>query len=673
MASSGKAAAGCTVFVLAFVLGCQGPAGGLATGQTAPAARPDQVGIVSNIQVFTAGQEDIASLEAWARTALKAGMSDADKALAIFETVVRYQHEMDPPLELVHHAKAVTDALKTFHVYGYNQCGPGASHVVELARFAGFKARGVTITGHTVAEIFYGGTWHMYDASYINYFPKPDGQVASVAEIIAAVKDWRKVNPGYEEEPKVRELHRSDSWTGWKTKGPSLLASCPLLDAKGYLPAKLMDWSHLMRMYNGANDFEYETGYSMGYQLNVQLRPGERLVRNWAHAGMHINMAIEGYRPWLDFKPGQGPLVYTPRYGDIAPGRVGNGTVEYDVPLGSQALRLSAWRYENLQPVAGADGKTLLGPADSSKPGVLEIRMPTSYIYLGGLMEFDAVVGEGGSVTMGISDNNGQDWLDTELTESAANKVNILPFVIRKYDYRLRFIIKGPSGLRLLRLSHDIQHSQRPLPALKQGQNTIVFAAGADEGTVTLEGATDSKVKQAQLVYGSFHPQVDGVTEDSGLTVSADGGQITFPVEVPAQMKRLRVFSHYRARDKDDGWTVDVSFDGAKTWVKAGRCDGPAVFDSRYFTVSDVPPGTKSALVRWTGAQRNALRLFNFRIDADYAQPNGGFRAVKVRYVWEEDGKEKTHEYVCRSPRETYIINCQGKPTMKSLTLSLAK
>ena len=190
-----------------------------------------------------------------------------------------------------------------------------------------------------------------------------------------------------------------------------------------------------------------------------------------------------------------------------------------------------------------------------------------------------------------------------------------------------------------------------------------------------MEASTDSRVKDAQLTYKSFYPKMEGIVEKAGLGVDDAGktGEITFPIATPAGMTSLRIFTFYRARDKADGWDVQASFDSGKTWRDVGRCEGSAVFASRYFTVDDIPAGTKWALVRWSGQQRNATRITNFRIDADYPQPNGGVRPVKVTYVWEEDGHEKKDEHVARSADETYKIICGEKPTMKSLTVELAK
>jgi hypothetical protein len=46
----------------------------------------------------------------------------------------------------------------------------------------------------------------------------------------------------------------------------------------------------------------------------------------------------------------------------------------------------------------------------AGQEGTLVFRMPSSYVYLGGTLEFDAQVGNEGRLTVGYSENNGLDW-----------------------------------------------------------------------------------------------------------------------------------------------------------------------------------------------------------------------------------------------------------------------
>jgi hypothetical protein len=156
------------------------------------------------------------------------------------------------------------------------------------------------------------------------------------------------------------------------------------------------------------------------------------------------------------------------------------------------------------------------------------------------------------------------------------------------------------------------------------------------------------------------------------MALTAGEGSVTFPISTPGAMTRLRLGGHFRARDERDGWDLQVSFDGGKSFRTVERLAGPVKGHSQYVTVSDLPPGTRSALVRFAGTQRNTTALFGYRIDADYREPHGGFTPVKVTYVWEEGGVEKRDVHIARKPEETYAISCKEKPVMKSIVVELA-
>jgi hypothetical protein len=190
---------------------------------------------------------------------------------------------------------------------------------------------------------------------------------------------------------------------------------------------------------------------------------------------------------------------------------------------------------------------------------------------------------------------------------------------------------------------------------------------------VTVEGATDPAGRGKPLVYTDFHPQVKGFGPPNLFVGPSGKGSIAFPVATPGDLVRLRFGAHYRARDARDGLDYHVSFDGGRTWRTVDRAAGPTPGDCKYVVCGDVPAGTRAALVRFAGTSRNATGIFNFRIDADYREPAGGFRPVKVTYTWEEDGRPREDVHVARSPRETYTIPCAGKPVMKALTLELAE
>src|ERR1043165_5206941 len=192
--------------------------------------------VVTHVQVVSDKVPDISSIDAWKRSFIKEGMTDQEKAVAAWTTVVTFQHQDSPPREFLHSEDDVHDPIKLFNVYGYAMCCNASCGIEALSRHAGLRARGWAIRAHSVPEVFYDDAWHLFDASLINYFPKADGKVASVEEIMGAIREWYGKNPGFKgDDAKLRAFHRADQWQGWK-KGPELLTLCPNYDKGGWWP-----------------------------------------------------------------------------------------------------------------------------------------------------------------------------------------------------------------------------------------------------------------------------------------------------------------------------------------------------------------------------------------------------------------------------------------------------
>ena len=210
--------------------------------------------------------------------------------------------------------------------------------------------------------------------------------------------------------------------------------------------------------------------------------------------------------------------------GDVAPGRIGNGVLEYDVPLAGGEFRKGALTAQNL--AAQGEVNTVLPVTlmanDAGKPAVLVIRMPSSYVYLKGQADLKAVVGAGGSIVVSVSDNHGLNWKKAQtLTESGDVTVDLKDFVFRRYDYQLKVELNGAgTGLNALKIVNDVQHSQAPLPAILAGTNTITFSAGPQTGTITVEGNMDPDATRGkQLSYLDFHPEVVGLEKKDRKSV----------------------------------------------------------------------------------------------------------------------------------------------------------
>src|SRR5262245_61251577 len=102
----------------------------------------DPVGVVCLIRVHSDKVPDASSLEAWKQSFLGARVTDREKALAAWRTVVMFQHQDVPPREYLHNEEVVQDPIKVFNVYGYSFCSVASGAIEALARHAGLRARG---------------------------------------------------------------------------------------------------------------------------------------------------------------------------------------------------------------------------------------------------------------------------------------------------------------------------------------------------------------------------------------------------------------------------------------------------------------------------------------------------------------------------------------------------
>src|SRR5215469_262380 len=78
------------------------------------------------------------------------------------------------------------DALAILNGFGFGCCDQLAETLAWIWQQEGYQTRvAFLLNFHDIPEIFYNGAWHMLDPDHNVYYPKDDGTIASVAEIIA--------------------------------------------------------------------------------------------------------------------------------------------------------------------------------------------------------------------------------------------------------------------------------------------------------------------------------------------------------------------------------------------------------------------------------------------------------------------------------------------------------
>lgn len=642
-----------------------------------PAAAQDGAGgRVNNIKVLSDKIDDVTTVDNILKSFLKPGMSDADRAKAIWTASVKYRHQTTPPNEQLAADWEAHDPVKLFNVYGYCMCCCCSSLIESLNRVDGRQARGRILNGHSVPEVFYDGAWHMYDCSLITYFPKANGAVASVDEISEAVTSWYAKNAGYRgNNAKLDEVMRSDGWTGWKSKGPELLSACPYYKL-GWFPARTHGWNATMVEYDRKSEV-YEYGYQIGHRALLSLRPGESFVRDAGNRGLHVN----GDPGWdgLKAKAPENDLVYLK---DFFPGynggMVGNGVHRYAPDLKSGGLAAGAEVYENLTPA--------LHLKDASKPGIAIVPIASPYIYLGGKLKVQATTANDKSkVSVSISTNNGRTFTPLWTTsKQGVNEgvVDLKDKILRRYAYWLKIEIAAGSptsaSLDSLTVENDIQHAPRTLPWLGKGSNTITVAADPDTTlatrTISCRITPDAAFAQNETTasLGVVFENLD--VKDGGCWWKGGAGTMTVPIETPGDLTALRFGAQARARGDRDAVKMLASFDGGKTWKEIGKIAGPTAGVTQYFRSGDVPAGAKKALLRYELTGNNTIGIMSFRVDADYKDPLAGkaVRPFQVVHRWKENGQEKTHKETIDKLPASYKINANAAPEMVSVTYEMA-
>src|SRR5258708_40322166 len=172
------------LILFAFLLMLQVPSGSGRQSPQKPAGR------LNNLKVLSSAMDDVTTSDNFLKSFIKPGMSDEERATAIWTGAVRYRHQTVPPNEYLSDEWESHDPIKLFNVYGYCMCCFCSSIIQSLKRLDGRETRGRILNAHSVPEVKYRDEWHMYDCSLIALFPKDgDKDVAAVHDISAAVTE----------------------------------------------------------------------------------------------------------------------------------------------------------------------------------------------------------------------------------------------------------------------------------------------------------------------------------------------------------------------------------------------------------------------------------------------------------------------------------------------------
>jgi hypothetical protein len=103
------------------------------------------------------GHNDFRNLERIVARALLPGMTERDKAMALWWQEIQHRYHFEGDND------ELLDPVKVFNVYGHNTCGNDSICLAGLWRTAGFKVAPARLVGHCVTQVFYDDSWHLFD------------------------------------------------------------------------------------------------------------------------------------------------------------------------------------------------------------------------------------------------------------------------------------------------------------------------------------------------------------------------------------------------------------------------------------------------------------------------------------------------------------------------------
>lgn len=145
---------------------------------------------------FQRADRDWSTIDSILASIVRPGMSNAEKARAIWQFAREARYHWLPPSS---YFTETDDPVKYFNFYGYGLCSDTSYAMARLYDRIGFPVRiwnpGMP-AAHLVPEVFYDGAWHMYDGDLdAVYLMRDNETVAGVSDLIDDPDLVRRAGP----------------------------------------------------------------------------------------------------------------------------------------------------------------------------------------------------------------------------------------------------------------------------------------------------------------------------------------------------------------------------------------------------------------------------------------------------------------------------------------------
>ncbi|MBW7997881.1 MAG: cadherin repeat domain-containing protein [Candidatus Glassbacteria bacterium] len=444
---------------------------------------------VVNPWLRRADMPDYRSLDALVWSIVESSMSDGERARRLWEWQIGHRFHATTEDD------EVNDVVKLHNCYGYTLCYNESLVMSDLWRAAGLEVRAGYPNGHSTAEVFYDGAWHLLDSDEsIICLLRDNETIASEAQIVA-------------DHDLMKRTH---------TYGP-LHSDSRMNDESS---ASLVFWEgERGRVHPGKTS----------HRMDFTLRPGEAVSWRWQRGKDFHGKAYQGSETEHYF--------WNKRWRLIA--HVMNGSWTYDCDLTTAAnLPYVEARGVELAP-DGPFGAGLYLAADS---GSVTVPVHTAWPVVGGMLEVDMGRGDTrlDNIRVLASFDDGENWQDiwtSAVSEYVRMYIDLDEFFPMRdparYDWLLRFELESTAEsplvcLKGFYLDATLQMARLAMPGVRLGDNSFIYTdrspAGA-EVEITHSWSECADVLVPARPAGAVYPPDNG---------TADGTMFTFewrPVE----------------------------------------------------------------------------------------------------------------------------------------------
>jgi hypothetical protein len=408
------------------------------------------------------GRNDFRTVREIAQGATAAGMTDRERALAIWrrETTHRFHASAGDPAEM-------HDPVKVLNVYGYTTCGDDAVCLAGLWHAAGLPVSPGRLLSHRTSQVFYEGRWHLLDGDMGPvYLLRDNRTIASEQDLVRDHDLVKRSHPHGILDPD-RRTDSEEHAALFVTEGEA--SADPAI-----------------------------SGIARESTMSMVLRPHEAIEWRW------------GQTTPLKYHGTEDIDLYGPRrtearvWGASARERICNGLWEYRPDWTEEAWRRGAVLAENIEVDQGAL---------AARPGAIGRvvwRMKSPYVFVGGHLD-----PSGSEAAFSLS------W-DGSVWQPVGESLDPL-FPTRgpaRYEYWLKVEIPPGARLRRLAIRNDLQMAPLALPGMRLGENRFTYSdrsPGARMARITHEWTERSDARPPGAPSGPLFPADGGRTERTDI------------------------------------------------------------------------------------------------------------------------------------------------------------